>query len=89
MSPQIKGCQQLRADVIDKGLCALCGACVGMCPYLVAYRGRVVALDDCVVEQGRCHAFCPRVATDLDAASEAVFGAPFDAAPIGTGRETY
>jgi coenzyme F420 hydrogenase subunit beta len=54
-----------------------------MCPYLVAYRGRVVALDDCVVEQGRCHAFCPRVATNLDAASEAVFDAPFDAAPIG------
>jgi coenzyme F420 hydrogenase subunit beta len=83
MSPQIKGQQQLRADVIDKDLCALCGACVGMCPYLVAYRGRVVALDDCAVEQGRCHAFCPRVATDLDAASEAVFSAPFEAAPIG------
>ena len=83
MSPQIQGCQQLRADVIDKGLCALCGACVGMCPYLVAHRGRVVALDDCAVEQGRCHAFCPRVATDLDAASDAVFGAPFDAGPIG------
>jgi coenzyme F420 hydrogenase subunit beta len=54
-----------------------------MCPYLVAYRGRIVALDDCAVEQGRCYAFCPRTATDLDEASEAVFGASFDGGPIG------
>jgi coenzyme F420 hydrogenase subunit beta len=54
-----------------------------MCPYLVAHRGRIVALDDCAVDQGRCHAFCPRTATDLDEASDAVFGAPFDAGPIG------
>ena len=87
MTREVKGQQQLRADVIDRGLCALCGACVGMCPYLVAHRGRIVALDDCAVEQGRCHAFCPRVATDLDAASNAVFAAPFDAAPIGRAAE--
>ena len=87
MSPEVKGQQQLRAEVIDRGLCALCGACVGMCPYLVAHRGRVVALDDCAVEQGRCHAFCPRTATDLGAVSNAVFGAPFDASPIGRAAE--
>ena len=52
MSPEIKGYQQLRADVIDRDLCTLCGACVGMCPYLVAYKGRIVALDDCNVEPG-------------------------------------
>ena len=52
-------------------------------PLLVAYRGRIVALDDCVVEQGRCYAFCPRTATDLDAASEAAFGAAYDDGPIG------
>jgi coenzyme F420 hydrogenase subunit beta len=84
---QVKGQQGLRTEVIDRGLCALCGACVGMCPYLVAHCGRVVALDDCAVEQGRCHAFCPRVATDLDAASDAVFAAPFDASPIGRTAE--
>ena len=87
MSPEIKGSLQLRADVIDRGLCALCGACSGICPFLVAYRGRIVALDDCAVEQGRCYAFCPRVATDLDAASDAAFGAPFDPSPIGRTTE--
>ncbi len=83
MTPQVKGNLSLRAEVIDRGLCALCGACVGMCPYYVSYRGRVVALDDCAVEQGRCFAFCPRTATDLDEASEAVFGAAYDADAIG------
>ncbi|MGA2286584.1 MAG: Coenzyme F420 hydrogenase/dehydrogenase, beta subunit C-terminal domain [Dehalococcoidia bacterium] len=83
MTTEVKGGLSLRADVIDRGLCAGCGACVGMCPYLVAYRGRIVALDDCAVEQGRCYAFCPRTATDLDEASEAVFGASFDGGPIG------
>jgi coenzyme F420 hydrogenase subunit beta len=83
MSSEIKGSLRLRADVIDRGLCANCGACSGICPYLVAYRGRIVALDDCAVEQGRCYAFCPRVATDFDAASNAAFDAPFDPSPIG------
>ncbi len=83
MTPQVKGGLSLRADVIDRGLCTLCGACVGMCPYIVNYRGRVVALDDCAVEQGRCYAFCPRTATDLDEASKAVFGAAYDDGPIG------
>jgi len=87
MSPEVKGCPQLRAEVIDRGLCALCGACTGMCPYLVAYRGRIVTVDDCTVEQGRCYAFCPRTATDLDAASDAVFAVPFDASPIGRAGE--
>ncbi len=87
MSPDIKGCQELRAEVIDRDLCTLCGACVGMCPYLVAYKGRVVALDDCNVGQGRCYAFCPRTATDLDLVSDATFGAPYDAGPIGTVKD--
>ena len=87
MSPEIKGCQQLRAEVIDRDLCSLCGACVGMCPYLVAYKGRVVALDDCNVSQGRCYAFCPRTATDLDLVSDAVFGASYDPSPVGRAKE--
>ncbi len=87
MSPEIKGCQQLRAEVIDRDLCSLCGACVGMCPYLVAYKGRVVALDDCNISQGRCYAFCPRTPTDLDLVSDSTFGAPYDAGPIGTVKD--
>ncbi len=79
----IKGQQHLRSEVIDRGLCANCGACSGMCPYLVSHRGRMVALDDCTVEQGRCYAFCPRTSTDLDAVSSAIFSVGFDPSPIG------
>jgi coenzyme F420 hydrogenase subunit beta len=87
MSPQIKGCQQLQAEVLDRDLCSLCGACVGMCPYLVAYKGRVVPLDECNLSEGRCYAFCPRTPTDLDAVSDSVFGAPYDANAIGRVQE--
>jgi len=83
MSPQIRGGLNLRGEVIDRGLCANCGACVGMCPYLAAYGGRIVAVDDCAVSEGRCYAFCPRTPTDLDEASEAVFGASYDLSPVG------
>jgi coenzyme F420 hydrogenase subunit beta len=89
MSPDIKGSRQLLAEVINRDLCSLCGACVGMCPYLTAYKGRVVALDDCNLDQGRCYAFCPRTATDLDVVSQSVFGAPFDAGPIGRVKDVF
>jgi coenzyme F420 hydrogenase subunit beta len=84
---ETKGQQSLRAEVIDKGLCALCGACSGMCPYFAAYRGRMVALDDCAVDEGRCYGFCPRTSTDLDAVSNAVFGAEYDAGALGKTAE--
>jgi len=83
MSSDIRAGRQLRAEVIDRSLCTLCGACTGLCPYFVAYRGRVAALDDCTVDQGRCYAFCPRTPTDLDAVSRATFGEPLDTSPIG------
>ncbi len=87
MTPEIKGCRQLQAEVLDRDLCSLCGACVGMCPYLIAYKGRVVPLDECKISEGRCYAFCPRTPTDLDLLSESVFGAPYDAGAIGTVKE--
>jgi coenzyme F420 hydrogenase subunit beta len=52
----------LAAEVLARGRCALCGACLGLCPYLVAFRGRVVALHECDLETGRCAACCPRLA---------------------------
>ena len=87
MSLEVKGCRELQRDVLARNLCSLCGACVGMCPYLVAHKGRVVALQECDLSQGRCYAFCPRTPTDLDRVSDAVFGTPYDAGAIGTTRE--
>jgi coenzyme F420 hydrogenase subunit beta len=87
MSLDVKGCRELQSEVIAKDLCTLCGACVGMCPYLVTYKGRVVALDECNLPQGRCYTFCPRTSLDLDLLSQTIFGDAYAADELGTVQE--
>ena len=89
MSPEIeiRGCQALIDEVRARRLCAGCGACSGLCPYHVPYRGRMVTLDECTLAQGRCYAFCPRTPVDLDLLSQAVFGTPYAAGELGTAKE--
>jgi coenzyme F420 hydrogenase subunit beta len=87
MGLEVKGCRELQSEVLARDLCTLCGACVGMCPYLVAYRGRIVALDECDLRQGRCYVFCPRTSLDLDLLSQTVFGVPYAADALGTVQE--
>jgi coenzyme F420 hydrogenase subunit beta len=87
MSVEVKGPQELGAEVADRRLCTLCGACLGMCPYRAAHRGRIVVLDDCNLSQGRCYCFCPRTAVDLDSLSQTVFGAPYAGDELGTVNE--
>ena len=77
MIVESKACQELETNVIKKGLCTLCGACVGLCPYIVAHRGSVVVRDTCNLSEGRCSTFCPRVSLDLDALSQSAFGIPY------------
>lgn len=48
-------------DILNRGLCVRCGACVGICPYFSYWDGQVVALHCCEAESGRCLQFCPRV----------------------------
>lgn len=79
-------CQELDAKVIKTGLCTLCGACVGNCPYFAAYEGRVLLRDVCDLLQGRCQTFCPRISLDLDKLSEVVFGIPYPKDGLGTAR---
>lgn len=59
MTEPRKGQPDLAAEVIDRDRCAVCGACVGHCPYLVYYHGRVILQDRCTLNQGRCYQFCP------------------------------
>lgn len=47
-------------NVLNRGLCVKCGACVGICPYFSYWDGQVVALDNCEAQSGRCLQFCPR-----------------------------
>lgn len=87
MDGQIKGCKELLSEVIDTGLCALCGACAGACPYLVPYKGRMVLLDNCTLTEGQCYQYCPRTYTDMDVISQQVFGVPYSEDELGTTKE--
>ena len=82
----IKGPQDLEREVIKAGLCTLCGACVGLCPYFRAYRGKVVFMDNCNLSRGRCYAFCPRTPSNLEDVNQSVFGAPYPGDSLGTIR---
>ncbi len=80
---------RLRSDVIDKGLCSLCGGCASGCPYIAQFQGRIVQLDCCPLPEGSCYRYCPRTFTDLDELSQAVFGQPFSSDDLGVVRSAY
>lgn len=83
-----KASQRLYDEVVLSGLCTLCGACVGLCPYFGVNprRGTLQRIDPCDIDEGRCYAFCPRTGLDLDALNQAVFGKPYTAIDIGEVR---
>jgi len=89
MVTKTKGMGELFKEVIDKGLCTLCGACIGDCPYTVFYRGKIRMLDFCNREEGHCYEYCPRTFTGLDAINSKLFGVPFSGAEIGTVKEVF
>jgi len=84
MSLDVKASRELQSEVLAPNLCTLCGACVGMCPYWAAYKGRIVAMDECNRTQGRCYVFCPRTSLDLDLLSQTIFGVPYAGDELGT-----
>ena len=84
-----KGCQQLKERVIETGLCTLCGACTGMCPYLEAGRDRVVELNPCDMDSGRCFSYCPRIELDQEGLNQTVFGEAYPGGEIGTVRRIF
>jgi len=83
----IKAQQKLYSDVIASGLCVLCGACVGQCPYFQVnnLRGTVQLLDPCDLGKGRCYERCPRTITDMDVLYRSIFSVPYEENKIGLG----
>lgn len=83
-----KGCKELVSEVIDVGLCALCGACASSCPYLVYYKGRIVLLDSCArTDEVQCYEYCPRTYIDMDEISQKLFGTSYSEDEIGNAQE--
>ncbi len=87
MGTEMKGPQDLEKEVIKADLCTLCGACVGLCPYFRAHRGRIVLMDHCNLSQGRCYFFCPRTPSDLEAVNQRLFEKSYPGDSLGTHRE--
>ncbi len=71
-----RGMDLLTREVIDKGLCVSCGGCVGLCPHITFFDGKVICIDKCDLDEGRCYDVCPRVSRNKDL--------PVPAEPVGT-----
>ena len=82
-----KGLKALEEKVFNQGLCAACGACLSLCPYLRSWKGKVVKLDDCNLEEGRCFAYCPRTEVDLDKVYDKIFGKRYEEIEMGPFRK--
>jgi coenzyme F420 hydrogenase subunit beta len=82
-----KGLKALEEKVLGQGLCAACGACLSLCPYLRSWKGKVVKLDDCNLEEGRCFAYCPRTEVDLDKVYDKIFGKRYEEIEMGPFRK--
>ena len=87
MEGKVKGPKELVEEVINAGLCTLCGACAGSCPYMVAFQGRIVQMDSCTLEEGECYQYCPRTNMDMDELSRKIFGTAYSQDELGTAME--
>lgn len=86
---ECKAWEELRDRVIEENLCTYCGACTGMCPYLVPYKGRIIIRDQCSLDNGRCRAFCPRVGVDLTHVHNSMFGSSYESGDIGVVKDVF
>jgi len=67
--------ETLKPEVVEKGLCALCGTCVSFCPFEVIRMGaRGPELVDNCLRCGNCYHVCPRYEFDEGAVEEFAFG---------------
>jgi coenzyme F420 hydrogenase subunit beta len=82
-----KGLKALEEKVFSRDLCAACGACLSLCPYLRSWKGKVVKLDDCNLEEGRCFAYCPRTEVDLNEVYQKIFGKNYEEIEMGPFRK--
>ncbi len=80
---------KLKKNVLEQSLCTGCGACVGLCPYQVIYRDRTVQLFECDLQEGKCHAFCPRTPVDEPQRRQKFFDAEDLTPEIGAVKSFY
>jgi len=77
------GPAELMDDVINRGLCIGCGTRVNLCPYFCSHLRQTAQLFTCTLEQGRCHAACPKPEVDLAELARHNSQASYQGAPLG------
>jgi coenzyme F420 hydrogenase subunit beta len=88
MAVVAKSCKDLVGEVIEAGLCTLCGACTGGCPYLAYHNGRIALLDNCSrTDEAQCYQYCPRTFTDMNLLNKNILGSPYEQYEIGSAKE--
>lgn len=86
---QVFGPKELQSDVLQKDLCAGCGACVSLCPYFKTHKGRTAAMFQCGKDGGRCYAYCPRAGVDLDRLTSMMFNGAYRGDAMGNYKAIY
>ena len=67
--------ETLKPEVVEKGRCAVCGACVSLCPFgVIELRPSGPELIDSCLRCGNCYSVCPRYELDVSAIEEFAFG---------------
>lgn len=79
-----KGPAELELEILKAGLCTVCGACLGLCPYFRVRKEKVILLESCGKTEGRCYEICPRTRLDLEDLNQKVFGRSRDDFVLGT-----
>ncbi|MDD4238950.1 MAG: Coenzyme F420 hydrogenase/dehydrogenase, beta subunit C-terminal domain [Desulfotomaculaceae bacterium] len=86
---QCDGAARLQKEVLDRGLCTVCGACVGYCPYIKTFGEQVAVIHDCKICDGVCYRLCPRGFTDYEGLRQSVFGSMDFDPVLGTHTALY
>ena len=90
MTTSIPSCQErLATEVALSEICTGCGGCVNLCPHNAAHKDRIVFVDKCDRETGRCYSYCPRTPVDAEALRESLFPGAKLIPELGAVRELY
>ena len=73
------GFEELRKEIIDKGLCTVCGTCVGVCPeWAIRFEengGELIpVLEGTCIHCGVCVDVCPGGDVNIPLLEQAFFG---------------